>query len=193
MPAASMTSPGLRYPADVAQRAWAGRRQKPSAGGWMIETVRTEEHCMHSRELTIGRTFGVTFDHGDDFFDTLVAFCEAERIRQGYIPMFLAGFEEAEIVGTSEKLEDPHAPVWSRSPWRTSKPSGAARSPMTTRTTGSHRTFTRAWASTVMVRPATPATCSPLASCSSSRCSSSRSQLRRCTASASPTCTTSQC
>jgi predicted DNA-binding protein with PD1-like motif len=69
---------------------------------------------MQSRELTIGRTFGVTFDHGDDFFDTLVTFCDAERIRQGYIPMFLAGFEEAEIVGTSEKLEDPHAPVWSR-------------------------------------------------------------------------------
>ena len=26
---------------------------------------------MQSRELTIGRTFGVTFDHGDDFFDTV--------------------------------------------------------------------------------------------------------------------------
>lgn len=69
---------------------------------------------MQSRELTVGRTFGVTFDHGDDFFDTLIAFCRAEHIRQGYIPMFLAGFEEAEIVGTSEKLEDPNAPVWSR-------------------------------------------------------------------------------
>jgi len=69
---------------------------------------------MQSRELTLGRTFGVTFDHGDDFFDTLIAFCRAEDIHQGYIPMFLAGFEEAEIVGTSEKLEDPNAPVWSR-------------------------------------------------------------------------------
>jgi predicted DNA-binding protein with PD1-like motif len=69
---------------------------------------------MQSRELTIGRTFGVTFDHGDDFFDTLIAFCQSKDIRQGYIPMFLAGFEEAEIVGTSEKLEDPNAPVWSK-------------------------------------------------------------------------------
>lgn len=69
---------------------------------------------MQSRELTIGRTFGATFDHGDDFFATLITFCRAEKIRQGYIPMFLAGFEEAEIVGTSEKLENPGAPVWSR-------------------------------------------------------------------------------
>lgn len=69
---------------------------------------------MQSRELTIGRTFGVTFDHGDDFFDTLITFCQSNDIRQGYIPMFLAGFEEAEIVGTSEKLEDPNAPVWSK-------------------------------------------------------------------------------
>jgi predicted DNA-binding protein with PD1-like motif len=69
---------------------------------------------MQSRELTIGRTFGVTFDHGDDFFDTLITFCQSNDIRQGYIPMFLAGFAEAEIVGTSEKLEDPNAPVWSK-------------------------------------------------------------------------------
>lgn len=69
---------------------------------------------MQSRELTIGRTFGVTFDHGDDFFDTLITFCQSNDIRQGYIPMFLAGFEEAEIVGTSEKLEDRNAPVWSK-------------------------------------------------------------------------------
>lgn len=69
---------------------------------------------MQSRELTIGRTFGATFDHGDDFFDALISFCRTKNIRQGYIPMFLAGFEEAEIVGTSEKLANPSAPVWSR-------------------------------------------------------------------------------
>ena len=69
---------------------------------------------MQGRELTIGRTFGVTFDHGEDFFETLATFCRAESIRQGYIPMFLAGFAEAEIVGTCEKLDDPHAPVWSK-------------------------------------------------------------------------------
>ena len=69
---------------------------------------------MHSRELTIGRTLGVTFDHGEGFFETLTEFCRAQGIRQGYIPMFLAGFEEAEIVGTCEKLEDPNAPVWAK-------------------------------------------------------------------------------
>jgi predicted DNA-binding protein with PD1-like motif len=69
---------------------------------------------MHGRELTIGRTFGVTFEHGEDFFEALAALCRAESIRQGYIPMFLAGFATAEIVGTCEKLEDPNAPVWSK-------------------------------------------------------------------------------
>ncbi|GAB1693438.1 PPC domain-containing DNA-binding protein [Krasilnikovia sp. M28-CT-15] len=69
---------------------------------------------MRSSELTIGRTFGVTFDHGEDFFPTLAAFCKAEGIRHGYIPMFLAAFAEAAIVGTCDKLEDPNAPVWSR-------------------------------------------------------------------------------
>lgn len=68
---------------------------------------------MQSRELTIGRTFGVTFDDGDDFFDALGEFCRTSGVRQGYVPMFLAGFREAEIVGTCEQLADPRAPVWS--------------------------------------------------------------------------------
>lgn len=69
---------------------------------------------MRSHELTAGRTFGIVFDHGDDFVDTLTAFCTANDVRQGYIPMFIAGFAEAEIVGTCEKLADPGAPVWSK-------------------------------------------------------------------------------
>jgi predicted DNA-binding protein with PD1-like motif len=69
---------------------------------------------MQARELTIGRTIGVTFDHGEDFFETLAKFCREYEIRQGYIPMFLAGFAEAEIVGTCEKIENPDAPVWSK-------------------------------------------------------------------------------
>lgn len=71
------------------------------------------EH-VRSHELTTGRTFGIAFDHDDDFFDTLTAFCTANNVRQGYIPMFIAGFAEAEIVGTCEKLTDPGAPVWSK-------------------------------------------------------------------------------
>ena len=69
---------------------------------------------MRSHELTTGRTFGIIFDHGDDFFDTLSAFCTANNVRQGYIPMFIAAFAEAEIVGTCEKPADPGAPVWSK-------------------------------------------------------------------------------
>src|SRR2546425_12314947 len=68
---------------------------------------------MRSHQLTIGRTFGVRFDDGDDFFETLSEFCRSSGVRQGYLPMFLAGFREAEIVGTCEKLTDPRAPVWS--------------------------------------------------------------------------------
>ncbi|WP_060887501.1 PPC domain-containing DNA-binding protein [Streptomyces caniscabiei] len=69
---------------------------------------------MRSYELTTGRTFGVTFDHGDDFFPTLADFCRSNSVRHGYIPMFIAGFAEAEIVGSCEKLENPEAPVWSK-------------------------------------------------------------------------------
>ena len=68
---------------------------------------------MGSCELAIGRTFGVTFDDGDDFFEALGEFCRRSGVRQGYVPMFLAGFSEAEIVGTCERLVDPGAPVWS--------------------------------------------------------------------------------
>jgi predicted DNA-binding protein with PD1-like motif len=68
---------------------------------------------MKSAALQLGRTFGVTFDHGESFFDALGAFCETNEVRQGYIPMFLAGFRDVQLVGTCEKLDDPRAPVWS--------------------------------------------------------------------------------
>jgi predicted DNA-binding protein with PD1-like motif len=69
---------------------------------------------MRASELKTGRTFGVAFDHGDDFMTALATFCRDNEVRQGYIPMFLAGFAEADIVGTCEKLDDPQAPVWSK-------------------------------------------------------------------------------
>jgi predicted DNA-binding protein with PD1-like motif len=52
-------------------------------------------------------------DEGDDFFEALETFCRTNGIRQGYVPMFLAAFSEAEFVGTCEKLSDLKAPVWS--------------------------------------------------------------------------------
>jgi predicted DNA-binding protein with PD1-like motif len=69
---------------------------------------------MKASELKMGRTFAVRFDHGDDFMSSLARFCQNNDVRQGYIPMFLAGFAEADIVGTCEKLEDPQAPVWTK-------------------------------------------------------------------------------
>lgn len=39
-----------------------------------------------SHELTIGLTLAVAFDHGEDFFPTLAAFCRDNDLRQGYIP-----------------------------------------------------------------------------------------------------------
>jgi predicted DNA-binding protein with PD1-like motif len=69
---------------------------------------------MRASELKTARTFGVAFDHGDDFMTALATFCRDNEVRQGYIPMFLAGFAEADIVGTCEKLDDPQAPVWSK-------------------------------------------------------------------------------
>jgi predicted DNA-binding protein with PD1-like motif len=69
---------------------------------------------VRSQELITGRTFGLAFDHGDDFNAVLDEFCRENDVHQGYIPMFLAGFAEAELVGTCEKLANPAAPVWSR-------------------------------------------------------------------------------
>jgi len=68
---------------------------------------------MRSAEVTIGRTFVLVFDHGDDFYTALHQGCRENGIRQGYIPMFIAGFASADLVGTCEPLEDPQAPVWS--------------------------------------------------------------------------------
>jgi predicted DNA-binding protein with PD1-like motif len=68
---------------------------------------------MKLNPLHIGRTVAVTFEHGEDFFKSLRGACEEAGIRQGYIPMFVAGLSEAELAGTCEKLPDPEAPVWS--------------------------------------------------------------------------------
>lgn len=68
---------------------------------------------MRAAELTMGRTFAVHFDHGDDFYPALAEFCGQYGIRQGFIPMFIAGMRDVQLVGTCEKVEDLDAPVWS--------------------------------------------------------------------------------
>ncbi len=47
---------------------------------------------MKTSELKPGRTFAVAFEHGEDFMPSLARFCHDNGVRQGYIPMFLAGF-----------------------------------------------------------------------------------------------------
>jgi predicted DNA-binding protein with PD1-like motif len=69
---------------------------------------------MHSHELTTGRTIGVRFDPGESFFPALEELCRSYGIRYAYIPMFLAAFAEADVVGACDKLDDPAAPVWSK-------------------------------------------------------------------------------
>jgi predicted DNA-binding protein with PD1-like motif len=63
--------------------------------------------------VTQGRTFVVHFDHGDDFYTALAEFCAEHGVRQGFIPMFIAGMRDVQLVGTCEKLKNPEAPVWS--------------------------------------------------------------------------------
>ncbi|MGI9000235.1 MAG: PPC domain-containing DNA-binding protein [Pseudonocardia sp.] len=67
---------------------------------------------MRSHELTLGRSFVVAFDHGEDFFTALAEFCRHHGVRQGFIPGFIAGFSQVQIVGTCDKLGNPNAPVW---------------------------------------------------------------------------------
>ncbi|MEU6815848.1 DUF296 domain-containing protein [Streptomyces sp. NPDC046860] len=62
----------------------------------------------------VGRTFGVTFDHGEDFFEALAIFCRDNGVCQGYVPLFIGAFVEDEIVGACEKLADLDAPVWAK-------------------------------------------------------------------------------
>ncbi len=69
---------------------------------------------MKSTILTLGRTFSVTFEHGRDFFSELNEFCAVNDVKQGYIPFFIAGMSEVELVGTCEKIEDKNAPLWSK-------------------------------------------------------------------------------
>lgn len=69
---------------------------------------------MRSHQVTTGRTIAVVFDHGEDFYSALDQACRAHDIRQGYIPMFIAGLATADLVGTCEHLPNPDAPVWSK-------------------------------------------------------------------------------
>jgi predicted DNA-binding protein with PD1-like motif len=68
---------------------------------------------LRAAELTMGRTFAVHFDDGDDFYTALTEFCAENDVRQGFIPIFIAGMRDVQLVGTCQKLDNPDAPVWS--------------------------------------------------------------------------------
>ncbi|MFJ8752186.1 PPC domain-containing DNA-binding protein [Streptomyces sp. NPDC102441] len=81
---------------------------------------------MRHTELTMGRTFALAFDDGDNFTDELTKFCTEMNIRQGIIPMFLGGFRRVALVGTNGPLADPDAPVWEETVVHTVEAVGAA-------------------------------------------------------------------
>ena len=53
---------------------------------------------MRAHELTLGRSFGVTFDHGDDFYPALAQFGRDHDIHGGYISSFIAGGDISLVV-----------------------------------------------------------------------------------------------
>jgi predicted DNA-binding protein with PD1-like motif len=116
---------------------------------------------MHSHELTTGRTFGARFDPGESFFPELEDFCRKEDIRHGYVPMFLAAFAEADVVGSCDKLDDPEAPVWSKVHLTNAEALGCGTIAYDEEAERIVRTFTPPWASRSTQPPATPATSSP--------------------------------
>lgn len=81
---------------------------------------------MRHTELTMGRTFALAFEEGDDFVPELTRFCTEMGIRQAIIPMFLGGFRQVSLVGTNGPLEDPEAPVWDETVLHTVEAVGAA-------------------------------------------------------------------
>ncbi|MFH8515728.1 PCC domain-containing protein [Streptomyces gelaticus] len=94
--------------------------------------------------LAVGRTLGVTFHHGEDFFEALSTFCRDNGVRQGYIPSFIGAFAEAEIVGACEKVADPDAPVWAKTYVTNVEAFGASTLPTTPPPVGYSRTSTSA-------------------------------------------------
>ncbi|MFF5291909.1 PPC domain-containing DNA-binding protein [Paractinoplanes globisporus] len=69
---------------------------------------------MRSSQVEVGRTVVVVLEHGDDFYTAVRQACHEHGIRSGYIPVFIAGFAAVDLVGTCQRLDDPHAPVWSK-------------------------------------------------------------------------------
>ncbi|MFI1996883.1 hypothetical protein [Actinoplanes sp. NPDC020271] len=57
-----------------------------------------------SWQTTAGRTTVAVFDHRDDFYSSLNEVYTEHGLRQGYIPMFIAGFATADLVVSAAEL-----------------------------------------------------------------------------------------
>lgn len=81
---------------------------------------------MRHAELTLGRSFALAFDDGEDLVDELTSFCRRTGIRQAIVPMFLGGFRRVGLVGTVGPLENPEKPLWEETVLTTVEAVGAA-------------------------------------------------------------------
>ncbi|GCE02208.1 PCC domain-containing protein [Embleya hyalina] len=80
---------------------------------WFVRLAKEVLSPMRFTQVSVGRTFGIALDEGEDFLPQLVAFCTEHGIRAGYLPMFLGGLRHVRLVGTCERMDNPDAPVWS--------------------------------------------------------------------------------
>ncbi|GAB2824228.1 PPC domain-containing DNA-binding protein [Streptomyces daliensis] len=66
---------------------------------------------MRSIQTTVGRSFLVALDDGEDFMTGLTAFCAEREVRSGSLS-FIGGFRSARLVGSCTPLKNPEAPLW---------------------------------------------------------------------------------
>ncbi|MFH1127582.1 MAG: DUF296 domain-containing protein [archaeon] len=66
---------------------------------------------MRYEQVTLGRTFIMKFDHGDDFLEELTKFIRQKKILAGTI-QFIGALKKAGVVVGPEKDELPVTPIW---------------------------------------------------------------------------------
>lgn len=68
---------------------------------------------MKHEEVTMGRSFILKFDHGDDFLEELKSFIKEKGIYAGTI-QFIGALKKAGVVVGPEKDELPPTPIWQK-------------------------------------------------------------------------------
>jgi hypothetical protein len=126
-------------------------------------------------------------------YTALAEFCAEHDVRQGFIPMFIAGMRDVRHVGTCEKLENPDAPVWSAVHLENVEAIGCGTLAYDEETQSVLRTSTSRSASRPTPRPHIPVIFSARRSNSLQRCTWWKSRLRPSRVSVSSSCSTSRC